>query len=115
MIKINWYKRIALWYLRRNNPELFEVHTIELEGLYDVHMEKFLFSLTGKARREGGPLRWIDNAYGFNEEGITLLRGNRYLRSHVDNGLWIVPVIKTTEVHEEKPLSSKTLETKNDT
>jgi len=95
MVELSRIQKIAIWFLKKFYPEQFSYFTVKYEGIYDLHIEKFLCATTN-ARREGGPLGWTTFPHGFSEEVIESLRDNRHLNGHVDNGLLLVPIISKT-------------------
>ena len=90
MIK-GWVYRLAVWWIKRFGPELITHTSRELEGLYNPHLEKYLYTTT-LPMKNGGPLGWSTEPFGFTDDGIDALHKHPTLQMHVDTGLMKVPL-----------------------
>ena len=74
--------------------------------MYDSHLDQWLYSITGK-RREGGPLMWSSQAFGFADDAIEFVLKSRHLRVHSGNFLLLVPVQVTSKRIKTGPITSE--------
>ena len=105
---------LRLWVTKTFAPEALKEYTREEWGIYNSQTDKWLLNLTGRPRREGGPLEWCNDPHSFNDEAIRTFKENRHLRQWDDDMLWLVPItvnttrVKTSAVTTEIVESSRT-------